>query len=84
MSYMNPNTCSERPEDILHKITPKILKSRVKGSSEDKDIQSYLYTQPAPGLTNKRQEVSRSDKKRQEVSRSVKNMFLLIISNIFY
>ena len=37
-----------------------------------------------PGLTNKRQEVSRSDKKRQEVSRSVKNMFLLIISNIYY
>ena len=36
------------------------------------------------GLTNKRQEVSRSDKKRQEVSRSVKNMFLLIISNIYY
>ena len=36
------------------------------------------------GLTNKRQEVSRSDKKRQEVSRSVKNMFLLIMSNIYY
>ena len=58
---------------LLYQVTFKTRKS------EQKAYDDILWV-----LTNKRQEVSKSDKKRQEVSRSVKNMFLLIISNIYY